>query len=85
MRGAVHRPHQRIAIAALLIFAANVHAQGTTETLVAETVLASSHRHFPEILDALAKRRGADGVVLEADGAFDLVFDADGFNRVDGF
>jgi len=48
-------------------------------------VLAASEVHFPEILDALAKRRGAEGAVLAADGAFDLVFDADGFNRVDGF
>ncbi|MDH3977683.1 MAG: TolC family protein [Gammaproteobacteria bacterium] len=48
-------------------------------------VLAASEVHFPEILNAMAKRRGADGAVLAADGAFDLVFDADGFNRVDGF
>ncbi len=33
----------------------------------------------------MARRRGADAGVLAAEGAFDLVFDADGFSRVGGF
>jgi len=53
--------------------------------LTVEEVLSASETHFPEILDALARRRGADADVLAADGGFDLVFDADGFSRVDGF
>ncbi len=53
--------------------------------LTAEEVLTSSHQHFPEILQSMAALRSADGRRLETEGAFDLVFEADGFNRVDGF
>ncbi|MEM9897968.1 MAG: TolC family protein [Pseudomonadota bacterium] len=50
-----------------------------------ETVLKASATHFPSILEALAKRRGAAGDALSAQGAFDVVFSADGFDRVSGF
>ncbi len=53
--------------------------------LSAEDVLASSAVHFPTILEALAERRGADAALLEAEGAFDLVFGADGSSRTAGF
>lgn len=53
--------------------------------LTAEHVLASAANHYPTILEALARRRGAEGRTLEADGAFDLVFAADGFSRVSGY
>ena len=36
-------------------------------------------------METLAKRRAAEGAVLAADGAFDTVFSADGFDRVSGF
>ncbi|MEO1202580.1 MAG: multidrug transporter, partial [Pseudomonadota bacterium] len=61
-------------------------AQGPTpDILTAEDVLASSERHFPRILQAMAARRQAEGETLTAAGAFDLVFDADGFSRLTGF
>ena len=53
--------------------------------LLEDEVLASSATHFPLILEALASRRAAEGDALEAQGAFDLVFSADGFNRATGF
>ena len=50
-----------------------------------EDVLASSARYFPQILESVAGQQIAQGRALEAQGAFDLVFDADGFDWVDGF
>ncbi|EED34512.1 outer membrane component of multidrug efflux pump [Luminiphilus syltensis NOR5-1B] len=50
-----------------------------------EQVLDSAQQHFPKIMAALADRRAAEGDVTAALGAFDLVFDAEGFDRVDGF
>lgn len=55
------------------------------EPLLPAEVLAASERHFPAILASLADLRGAAGRVLEAQGAFDLVFDADGLGWLDGF
>lgn len=55
------------------------------EALMPREVLAASGQHFPSILKALAQRRAAVGKVTEALGAFDLVFDVDGFDRVDGY
>lgn len=53
--------------------------------LILQDVLASSAQHYPEILESIANQRAAAGAILEADGAFDLVFEADGFDRVSGF
>ena len=53
--------------------------------LSVEEVLASSEQHFPRILQSMAARSEAEGETLTAAGAFDLVFDADGFSRVTGF
>lgn len=53
--------------------------------LLPAEVLAASERHFPRILASLAELRGAAGRALETEGAFDLVFDVDGFSRIDGF
>ena len=58
---------------------------GAQQPLQPEEVLASSAAHFPGILQGLAQRRVAEGRVTEARGAFDLVFSADSFGRVDGF
>ncbi|MEO1244322.1 MAG: TolC family protein [Pseudomonadota bacterium] len=62
-----------------------VHAQTTPEPLELDEVLAASSQHFPRILRSLAQRRGAAGRAMEAEGAFDLVFSADGFGRLSGF
>lgn len=53
--------------------------------LLPEEVLAASEQHFPAILKALAERQAAVGRVTESLGAFDLVFNADGFDRLAGF
>ena len=76
--------------ALLLLLSTNLVGQETgrsapvTPLLPAE-ILAASERHFPQILASLAELRGAAGKVLQAEGAFDLVFAADGFSRLSGF
>jgi outer membrane protein TolC len=58
---------------------------GAQKPLMVDEVLAASEQHFPRILQSLAARRAASGYSLEAEGAFDLVFGAEGFSRVGGF
>ncbi len=53
--------------------------------LLPQQVLLNSAERFPDILESIARRRAARGDVLSADGAFDLVFNADGFDRATGF
>ncbi len=48
-------------------------------------VLANSATSFPDILVSFANEAAAEGDVQAAAGAFDLVFKADGFDRVTGF
>lgn len=62
-----------------------LRAQSNGVALLPGEVLAASEQHFPAILKALAERRAAEGKVTEALGAFDLVFNADGFDRLSGF
>ncbi len=53
--------------------------------LLPEEVLEASGKHFPSILKAMAQRQAAEGRGTESLGAFDVVFAADGFDRLDGF
>lgn len=55
------------------------------EPLALESVLESSAKHFPAILEKLAERRAAAGKIEETQGAFDLVFNTDAYDRVGGF
>ncbi len=55
------------------------------DPLFVEEVLASSAERFPQVLESLAQRRAASGQALASQGAFDLVFSADGFSRATGF
>ena len=48
-------------------------------------VLASSRFHAPQVLEALAKVRGAQGKLLSAQAAFDTVFSADADTRLSGY
>lgn len=48
-------------------------------------VLRSSATHSPQIVEALARVRQAEGRALTAEGAFDTVFDVDTRNRVAGY
>ena len=50
-----------------------------------EDVLASSREHAPQVLEALARIRGAQGKRLSAEGAFDTVFSADADTRLTGY
>ena len=56
-----------------------------THPLLPQDVLKSSATRFPDILVSIARERAARGDQLAAQGAFDLVFNADGFDRVSGF
>ncbi len=58
-------------------------AQGAPLTL--DEVLRSSARSAPQIVEALAKVRQADGRALSAEGAFDTVFDVESKSRVAGY
>jgi outer membrane protein TolC len=60
-------------------------AQEGSPALEPQEVLESSLEHFPAILESMARRRAAAGSIIEAEGAFDLVFEADGFGRATGF
>lgn len=53
--------------------------------LLPENILESSAKHFPLILEALAAERAKRSDILAAEGSFDLVFSAEGYNRVSGF
>lgn len=50
-----------------------------------QEVLASVAEHFPEILGAIAARRGAEGGLDIARGAFDLNLEGDSYSRLSGF
>ncbi|WP_288456651.1 TolC family protein [uncultured Sphingomonas sp.] len=53
--------------------------------LTLDEVLRSSARAAPQIVEALAKVRSAEGRALSADGAFDTVFDVDARSRALGY
>ena len=53
--------------------------------LVLAEVLASSRFHAPQVLEALARLRGAEGRLLSAQAAFDTVFSASAETRLSGF
>lgn len=55
------------------------------DPLLPDEVLVASATHFPSILKAMADRQVAEGRVTESLGAFDTVFAADSFDRMDGF
>ena len=71
----------RVLLAMLLWWPAAVAAQ----PLTLDEVLRSSATHAPQIVEALARVRQAEGRVLAAEGAFDTVFDVDAASRVAGF
>lgn len=79
---------QRALVILALAFAAAWPAraqQAMPVALLPETVLESAAVHYPAVIAALAARRGAVAATLEAEGAFDLVFESDNFTRASGF
>lgn len=57
----------------------------TPDSLQLSAVLAASAQHFPRILESYAEREAAEGRLLAADGAFDLVLASEGRARASGF
>lgn len=53
--------------------------------LTLDEVLRSSARAAPQIVEALARVRAAEGKAITADGAFDTVFEAEGRSRALGY
>ncbi|WP_294256155.1 TolC family protein [uncultured Sphingomonas sp.] len=70
-----------IALCALAL-AVPAAAQGP---LTLDQVLRSSAQNAPQIIEALAKQRQAEGKALSAEGAFDVVFDVDAQTRAFGY
>jgi len=71
--------------AALLMLLSPVAAIAQAAPLTLDEVLRASARSAPQIVEALARVRQAEGRSLSADGAFDTVFDVDGKSRVTGY
>lgn len=57
----------------------------TAPPLTLDEVLRSSARASPQIVEALARGRAAEGRALSAEGAFDTVFDVDARQRALGY
>lgn len=57
----------------------------TSAPLTLDEVLRTSARAAPQIVEALAKIRSAEGRALTASGAFDTVFEAEGRSRTLGY
>ncbi|MAW82015.1 MAG: multidrug transporter [Parvularcula sp.] len=79
----------RVIVMLLALIASSFHpALGQapeTTALEVDDVLASAAKNYPSILEGLARRKAAAGAVIEAQGAFDLVFSAESVDRVSGF
>ncbi len=76
---------RRSAIVLLLGLVLCLPARAENAPLQVDDVLSASAAHFPLILKSLAAQRVAAGKALEAEGSFDVVFDAGGFSRTSGF
>lgn len=74
----------RIIAMLMLAFCSGI-ATAQVTPLTLDEVLRSSARSAPQIVEALARVRQADGRALSADGAFDTVFDIDTRSRIAGF
>lgn len=71
-------------VTVLAAMAALFPAQVGAAPLTLEELLRSSAQHAPAILDAIAKQRQMEGRRLSAQGAFDLLFEADATSRLTG-
>ncbi|MBK5910188.1 hypothetical protein CCR85_01605 [Rhodothalassium salexigens] len=60
-------------------------AAGRRPPLTRDEVLESSLRHMPRILEAMAQFRAAQGDMVSAMGAFDLMVKSEGFARASGY
>ncbi len=74
----------RILLALLLLWPVPLAAR-EAGTLTLDEVLRSSVIHAPQVVEALARVRQAEGRALGAEGAFDTVFEIDAQSRVAGY
>ena len=72
-------------IVVLLVMLCPGIATAQVGPLTLDEVLRSSARSAPQIVEALARVRQADGRALTAEGAFDTVFDIDSRSRLAGY
>jgi len=80
------RPAWRCALPLLLAaLVAGPVARAQTTPLTLAELLATSARSAPQIVEALARTRAAEGRALSAEGAFDSVFDIDARSRATGY
>lgn len=56
-----------------------------TAPLQQDEVLASARFHAPQVIEALARQRGAEARLLTAEAAFDTVFSANAETRITGY
>lgn len=76
---------RRILVLLLLLWPIQTQAQMAAGPLTVDEVLQASATHAPQIVEALARVRQAEGRALAAEGAFDTVFDVDAQSRVLGY
>jgi hypothetical protein len=85
---------RRLLLSLLLLWPAHLAAQSASSPpaassnsgpLTVEEVLQASAMQAPQIIEALARVRQAEGRALSAEGAFDTVFDIDAQSRALGF
>ena len=79
----IRRPALAAALSLALLWGSPLAAQTAPLTLI--EVLQSSATQAPQIVEAMARVRQAEGRALSADGAFDTVFDIDAQSRVLGY
>ncbi len=70
---------------ALVVALCSAEAAGQPTPLTLEEVLRSSARSAPQVVEALARVRQAEGRALSAEGAFDTVFDVESRSRATGY
>ncbi len=76
----------RLAVAGLTLAGLCIASKPlAAQTLTLGEVLASSRAHVPQVLEAIARVRAAEGRRLAADGAFDVVFRGNTDARLGGF
>jgi len=75
---------KRAVLLLVLLLPQIASAQPATPLTLPE-VLASSRFHAPQVLEAMARIRGAEGRLLSTQAAFDTVFNANAETRVLGF